>query len=329
MSTRSGDAHEIGVRDRRAGERDRVGDPRSDEFVSLADRIDPACHQYRHVWDGLLDACGQVPERGRPVGHVGDLCGERGGSGVGRVTDVHEVEPVVVDEFSGQIPHHAGIKPAIEELVSADPDAERDSVAWGRMSDRIEDPVDECSPPRRVATPRVITGIRRRGEELLQQMPMAGVDLDPVEPGGDDTFGRLSEASDEVFDFVGLHLVWDRRAAAPRQRARTPRGDPCVVIGGLATRVQQLREDRTTFSVHCGDEALQAGDAPVVPDGQRLRATEARGVDPESLRDDQPETACRSASVVLDVPVGDLMGDAEVRRVSGDDRSVAQSHRAH
>ena len=60
--------------------------------------------------------------------------------------------------------------------------------------------------------------VGQAGVELAQQRPGAGVDLDPVEPGGDGEPGGLGEGGDDGRDPGGL----ERRRAAPGRPRRRP-----------------------------------------------------------------------------------------------------------
>ena len=209
------------------------------------------------------------------------------------------------------------------------------------LTDRRHHRCGEAAPRRQVAAPLVGAAVGIGPDERVQQVSVAAVQGDPVEPGLEGIPCRPGEGADHVGDVRLGHRLHRRRPAldAPiRVRGdarRTPQARrthgvhrheavaaPAIEAGVGApqrTDVPQLRHDPAARGVH--------GVRHHAPRRHGLRTVEARDrgvvdrrgvVHADALGDDQPGTACGAGRVV--VPV-DLVGQSA--------RAAHPRHRRH
>src|ERR1700741_392771 len=125
------------------------------------------------------------------------------------------------------------------------------------------------APPPGSPAVLVLAVVGERREELAQQVPVAGVDLDAVQAAGDGAPGRRRERGDDLVDLPGRHR--DAREAGVRRggrrgppRGATPEGQP------REAAVEQLDHHAHGMVAETLFELHVALDGAVVP-GSRAR----------------------------------------------------------
>jgi hypothetical protein len=140
-----------------------------------------------------------------------------------------------------------------------------------RRPDLANDARDDCDAFRGVRS-----WVRRRRQELRQQVAVRRMELDDLEPclGGVDR--RHAEAFDDGIDLGAAQRAWPRRLPRRPHRRRSDRREPLLGAGRLAPEVHQLARrhgalgaDRLGSRGHAGDclWAPRLGGDPPAPRG--------------------------------------------------------------
>jgi translation initiation factor 1 (eIF-1/SUI1) len=113
---------------------------------------------------------------------------------------------------------------ALRPVGCREPHQQRDA---GRgIPNRVDHAQQQACPVLQRPAVLVVAHVRQRGEELVQQVSVSGVDLDHLEAGLDGTCGGGGEVGDDPIDLLGIHR---RRLGVPAERARV--GHPPSVSG--------------------------------------------------------------------------------------------------
>ena len=314
------------VSDVSAGHADEVGLPSRQHLFCELEAIEAADGEDGKVGHHCLDPRRQVAEGGAREVHVRHLGGERVVGDVGRVGDVDEVD----GDGGGDPRHHPlhVLEPEAggHELLGADPDADGE-VRPHRLAHGLQHRQRESESVLLAAPVGVRADVRGGGEELLQEMAVAEVHLEAVEPrlpqvaGGEDVGGH------DRLHVVLVHLVRDRTARRPRNGGRAPGGRAPEVALSVPPDVHDLAEEPRPLGVHGVGDSTEGGDAAGIVADHALRAADAGRMDPDRLEDDEPGAAARLLRVIVDVPVAGQVIDAVVGRVGRHEDPVAQLHR--
>ena len=219
-------ARHVGIGDQRARHADQVR-PRGERCV---DRLRGAEGVRDQQW--AIDQLPEVPDvaeqrrlLGRHVAHVRRAHAHR---------QVHVVDQLAhVGEQRGQPLHgQARLLPTVGR--QPDPDHELRSA----RADLPHDARDDREP----AVERLGAGpaVRRRRQELREQVAVRGVQLDDLEPGLGGVERRAAEALDDRVELPGAQRPRPRRLARRAHRRRRHRVEPLLGAGRLAAEVHQL-----------------------------------------------------------------------------------------
>src|SRR5690606_19873544 len=236
------DARPLGVRDRRAAERDRVGAQRElrlalltrpnltgdDDLHARAERLPE--ERRRMELGPLPRALGGTPKR--KVQHLHPVLGEP-------ARDLHalvEIEPFGVAEVLGR-------------------EAHRENERWRRRAHRARDRPNEPRAVLERATPAILAPVVNGAEELRKQVTVRAVQLDGVEArlfAAPRSGGELLDHPREAV----LRRGASRRSSRLRVRARSPGRHPAHRGNRPQTAVKELHaRERAAFVQARGEEA--------------------------------------------------------------------------
>ena len=304
-----------------------VGPPGGDHRLGLRQRPEAADRE-----DGQLvarapqraaDAGRQMPEHGRIEAHVGHLRRERVARVVGRVGHVHEVELHGVRDAGDDLLDFGEVEPRLDELLRAHPDSDR-AVRPDRLPDGRDHSERKAHPILERAAELVLPCIGQRRQKLLQQVAVADLDLDPVEPGLGDVQGRRGMCRDYALHLFRGHGVRHGRRGGPAHGGRPP-GDRALEIAvHLPSEMNYLAEELGALGADRLRDAGETGDAAAVEAGDGLRPAQAVLLDADRLEDDRTDTAAGACPVILEVALGREVILPEIGRVRRHEDAVAQ-----
>jgi len=239
---------------------------------------------------------------------LGDRLAERGLRPLGDVQVGQAERDEPVDERGvGRL--DLGLGHVVERAAGRD--ADPDAVGADRLGDRRGDLDDEAGAGLRRAAVAVGALVGAVGQELVQQVAVRAVQLDPVQTGLDGAAGGVDELRDDPRQLVGgqlarhlegLHALRGEHLAGRRDRRRRDgalAGDRGVAD---ATGVHELHEDPAVLLVdRVGDQA-PAGDLGVGVQAGGVRVALADGRRLGALGDD--EAGAGALGVVLGVDRG-------------------------
>ena len=272
--------HPLGVRQQGPGQPDERGGPGRQRLLRLGGGGQPVGGDH-----GDVDGGGQV-SRG------GEERGARHGGHDGRHTRLVPPDAGHQDVRSGGLEGPGGVRDLRARLPVGDEVRRRGAhrehaalpqrLAHGR-DHRHREPASALG-----VTPVLVrASVRRRGEELVEEVALRGHDLHAVVSGLQGQRGRACERVHGPLDVRGRHLP----GRVPRDRRSHRGGRDQVGAGGVASRVQQLGEDPAPGCVDgvrddaMGARVLLAGEHPPA---QRHRAL---GDDAQAAGDDESDAA--------------------------------------
>jgi hypothetical protein len=180
-----------------------------------------------------------------------------------------------------------GVELDREDLVGAD-----------RRAHGSRDLQHEPAATFRVAAPLVVAAVGVRGEELVDEVAVGGVDLDTVEAGVDHDPCGLREARDEVDD-----LLAGQRTGLGERRPHVDR-DGAGGYGqlgqsgeGLATGMVDLHQRGGALAPRGGRPASQGLEVAVVLDDDVERLADRAAVDHDVAGDQQAGAAVSPALI--------------------------------
>ncbi len=321
----------LGVGDQRPHERDAVGLVLLDDLLGLVGREDAVHGEDGRVAHRLLHRVRRVhAEAVRRVvrAHHADATGA-------------DADVEVVDEPQLLVPGcHLGAvvggeTRAVGLLVVADEaDAHGDTVADG-IAHRRHDLHAEAHPVLERAAVRVGAVVELRREELVEQVPVRALDLDPVEPARDGVARAPDVVVDRLGDVARVHRP--RRLHVIGRHRRCDRDLLRPVAQHHRPGVRELDEGVRPVLVHLRGELLVVRDALGIPPVGVVRHL-VRGVrcDRRLAGDHRCDLAAGAVGEVPPVPAPVEPGLAphgvrlgEHREVGAEDHPVAQLERPH
>ena len=166
--------------------------------------------------------------------------------------------------------------------------------------------------------------VRPRRQELVEQMAVAGGDLDAAEAAALQARAECANSLDQARDLVAASS-----ARGTVQLMSSGSADSADGIGGAARRVTaaargpDLPEQAAVLRFDRVGPALQAVEVVVVPDADARRARLVRR-HAERLGHDHRRAAPRAVGVIVDQPLGDARAVAGMRRHRRVHDAVAQ-----
>jgi hypothetical protein len=206
------------------------------------------------------------------------------------------------------------VEAALDPVGRADPDEQRPLLGPHR-ADRVDDVQQQLASAGEVASPRVGTPVGQRGEELVEQVAVGGVDLGDLEAGVERTTCGIGPQTRQGGQLVGQELsrrrpvgVPDRRRAHRLPTALLDRDVSATVPRrprrGLPPGVGELDAGHGALPADEVDDACVVGGLLVVPDPRVLRRDATLRDDGGRLGHHQAGTALRERPEVDEVPVG-------------------------
>ncbi|GGM16497.1 hypothetical protein GCM10011594_40770 [Nakamurella endophytica] len=217
-----------------------------------------------------------------------------------------------------------GVPGTLDPVRGRQPDEQRLAGRPG-AADGVDDLEQQPGAAVEVAAVPVGAVVAQRGQELVQQVPVRGVQLDHVEAGEVGAARGVDESGLERGEVVGGHLA--RGGVAGERVGGRADGRPAALVGGdgagglareatvgggLAAGVRELDTDGGTLAVDEVDDARPRRRLLLVPQAGVLRADPALRGHRSGFGEDEPEAALRAGSQVHQVPVGRhavLLGD--------------------
>ena len=207
----------------------RAGGQRGFDRVRRAERVRD---QQRRA-DQLPDPADVAEQRwllGRHVAHVGRAHAHR---------EVHVIDERV--HGREQLAQSVDGQARLAAPVRREPDA--DHHLRQRGTDLAHDALDDGQP--RVGRLGTGPAVRRRRQELGQQIAVRGVQLDDLEPGRGRVDRRAAEPFDDRVELAAAQRARTRRLARRAHGRRGHGGEPLLGAGRLAAEVHELaRRDR-------------------------------------------------------------------------------------
>ncbi len=177
------------------------------------------------------------------------------------------------------------------ELLDAQSIA-HDIVRPDRRAHLADDVAGKGQPLVVAAAIRVGAPVAEARDELLDQMAVAALDLDTVEPGLAGVDRREHEAVDHLANLRSGHLVRRRAAMRAGDRRRRPQGRDLARVM-LAASVAQLAKEQRAFGPHRLGQARQPGQTARIVELQGSRAAAIARVDRDRLGDDAADATFR------------------------------------
>ena len=172
----------------------------------------------------------------------------------------------LLDETAGEGMDFFGALAARHEVQQGDPPGEQGARADG-VPDRGSDLEGEGAPALGVPAPTVAPTVRRRGQELVDEVALGAHDLHTVIPGLDRGAGSGGELADGAVDAAAGQASG---AEGGERRAPARRGGR-ERMEGVAPGVQQLQQNPPARLVD------RISDLPVGAEGARGDLAAARG----------------------------------------------------
>jgi hypothetical protein len=284
------------------GQPDEIAVAAGDELLGLGQGRDPTCDDRRQTGRARHREARRQHVAGRLVHPADELLLAE----VAPDRDVDEVDEAGALERRCDRDQLLDGGPAGDRL-DRQPDPERE-LGSDPLTDGLGDLHRESHPAVEVAAVLVVAEVRQRRQELVHQIAMREVQLDSVEPAGENPARSLGECID---DFSDLRMVHRDRHHARRIRLYG-RGRPgrLAELGGerLRTAVVELLEDLAAERSQRRHQALVAGDDLVGPEPEPAHPAVVNGPD---LEDRQPGATTRGGRVVRD----QLLVDQPVRAI--------------
>ena len=245
-----------------------------------------------------------------------------------RVQAVHEMQ---VERIGVGVRDHA-----VEDAVGRQADAH--PRAANRRRDRRRDLDGKAGAPLKAAAPRVVPAVGRQVQELVDEVAVGAVQLDPVEARCHRAAGRPDVARDGRRDVDGRHRLGHRHRLRPRpvrphrargrdrRRAKQARARPQILRVGDAAAVHELREDGAACRMHRVRDPAPAGLLRVREEARDAGVAEPFGPRRDALGQDQarrgPRAVVRGHEAVRQIVDGAAAGHR------GHDDAVAKGHGA-
>ena len=184
------------------------------------------------------------------------------------------------------------------------------------------------------------TVVGERGEELVEQIAVGGVDLDEVEAGGGGAMGGGDEVGDDLVEAGAVEgggkavgfVEGDGGGCEGLPAAFGGRDEAGLFPGGghagLAAGVGELGAGEGAVVVEKVGDALEAGDVVVGVDAEVVRGDAAFGADGAGLGEDEGGAADGAAAEMDEVPVVGEAVDGGVLAHGGDGDAVGKREAA-
>ena len=199
---------ELRLRDMRPGHRDHVEQPLADRVARRRELRDAGGVEDRQV-HRLPERAGAGEKRGHRRGHPRHAVDRELDLGVHPAVDgVEEVDGPECLEYPGDLDTLLEVESVLAGLVDHEPDAD-DEVVADRLADRLVHHQPEAAPVRHRAAEPVGAAVRRRRQELSDEVG-AGERLDAVEPAFPAPDRGPGIVGDDPLDVVLVHLARER-----------------------------------------------------------------------------------------------------------------------
>ena len=212
----------------------------------------------------LPERAGAGEERGHRRGHPRHAVDRELDLGVHPAVDgVEEVDGPGCLEDPGDLDALVEVEAVLAGLVDHEPDAD-DEVVADRLADRLVHHQPEAAPVRHRAAEPVGAAVRRRRQELSDEVG-AGERLDAVEPAFPAPDRGPGVVGDDPLDVVLVHLPRERPVQRLAQRRRSDRRKPRPRVGLAATSdMGHLAHDAGAAGMDAGGEPPEVLDHALV-----------------------------------------------------------------